>query len=324
MPILSLALPIAALLSATLAWASLFLVAKPLLALLDPLSLTVLRYLLAALILAPLVHGQGDKPWRKLRTHWRSLSALGVAGYGLFGTLLLVGLRHTLPSHGAVLMATVPLTTLFVRWGLDGQRPAARVLVAAVLALLGVSLVSGLASAWWVGQPVPLRALQADGLIWLSTLGWIAYTRGAAKHASFSPLEYTALTAVAATPWLLLALALGGAVHVLQWPAGPSISSWMWPMVYLACVPTVIAVLAFNVGVKRLGASTGTLFLNCVPLFALLLSALMGKTPSAAELMGTALVIGGLSLSAWSRKPAVRPMARPPAPAVAGACSALS
>ena len=82
---------VVALLLATTAWGSMFLVAKPMVAQLDPVWFTTLRYALACLPLAWLVHRHGQAPWSQLRRHRLRLTLLGLGGYGLFSSLCFYG-----------------------------------------------------------------------------------------------------------------------------------------------------------------------------------------------------------------------------------------
>ncbi len=295
----------AAMLFAAVSWGSLFLVGKPVLGRLDPIWFTAVRYLLAGIGMTALVVVFGERPWAKLRAHRGTLTRYGVLGYGFFGILVLEGLKLSLPSHGAVLMATMPMTTILLRWLLDGQRPGLAVAGAAVLALSGVILVSGVLGR----SDGPPHMLLGDALTLLGTVGWVLYTRGAAKVPGLSPLEYTGLTALAALPWQVafaIAATAGGWIAAPAWgelaPVAPH-------LVYIAAVPTVAAVVAFNFGVRQLGASRGTLFLNGVPVSALLMSVALGQHPAMQEWMGAALVIGALTLS--TRSPASTPAHAP-------------
>ncbi|OWQ85306.1 hypothetical protein CDN99_22500 [Roseateles aquatilis] len=296
-----------AMLFAAVSWGSLFLVGKPVLGRLDPVWFTALRYLLASTVMAVLLWRFGDRPWAKLRAHWGRLTGLGVLGYGFFGVLVLEGLKLSLPSHGAVLMATMPLTTLLLRWLLDGHRPGLGLAGAAVLALGGVVMVSGV-----IGRADgPPHVLLGDALTLLGTLGWVLYTRGAARLPGFSPLEYSGLTALAALPWQVLFALAATAAGWSAAPAWQDLPPVAPHLLYVAAVPTVAAVLAFNYGVRQLGASRGTLFLNGVPVSALLMSVALGQHPAAQEWMGAALVIAALTLS--TRASASSPAAAPAA-----------
>lgn len=281
---------------ATTAWGSLFLVGKPLVSVLDPLWFTLLRYALATLLLALLVHRFSRSPWAHLLRHRGRLARYGVAGYGVFSVLCFYGLRLSAPSHGSVIMATMPFTTLGLRWALDGQRPSIRALLGAAIALLGVAAVANL-----FGQHGSLTGatLLGDALTLAGTLGWVLYTRGAATLPQLNPLEYTALTAVASLPWLLFATLLATAFGLANLPSAQVLGNVGPQMVYVAVVPTVAAALAFNLGVRRLGAPMGMLFLNVVPLSVIVVRAWMGQPPQGNEILGAVLVASALVLNAW-------------------------
>ena len=281
---------------ATTAWGSLFLVGKPLVGVLDPLWFTLLRYALATLLLALLVHRFGRSPWAHLLRHRGRLARYGVAGYGVFSVLCFYGLRLSSPSHGSVIMATMPFTTLGLRWALDGQRPSFRALLGAAVALLGVAAVADL-----FGQHGVLTGatLLGDALTLAGTLGWVLYTRGAATLPQLNPLEYTALTAVASLPWLLVATLLATALGLATFPSAQVLANVGPQMLYVAAVPTVAAALTFNLGVRRLGAPIGMLFLNVVPLSVIVVRAWMGQAPQGNEILGAVLVAGALVLNAW-------------------------
>ncbi|HEY8878590.1 MAG TPA: DMT family transporter [Roseateles sp.] len=304
---------ITALLFATTAWGSLFLIGKPITAQLDPAWFTLLRYTLAVAVLVVLVQIVGDRPWAKLRRHALRHSLVGLAGYGLFSILVFHGLRLSQPSHGSVIMATMPFTTLALRWLLDGQRPPLRAVAGAALALAGVATVANLLG--HAGE-INGRMLLGDAITLAGTLGWVLYTRNAAKLPDHSPLEYTALTAVAALPWLALGTLLATAAGLIEAPSTELLAGLSPKLAYIALVPTVAAALAFNAGVRKLGAPMGTLFLNMVPVSVIAVRAVLGEAPHANDIFGAALVGAGLALTVWT--PAARPV-----PAVATArCTA--
>jgi hypothetical protein len=56
-----------------------------------------------------------------------------------------------------------------------------------------------------------------------------------------------------------------------------------------------VAVLAFNEGVRRLGAADNSLFGNLIPLVAFAIPVGQGVRPGAGELAGTALTIAALA-----------------------------
>lgn len=283
---------LAALVLAGLAWASLYLVAKPVLREVRPAAFTLIRYSVAALVYALLLLPRGAAPWRQLRRHAPRLALMGLLGYGFFGLLLLAGLALSNPAHGATIVATVPISTQLVRWALDGQRPGGATLLSSLVALLGVAVVAGLFGSHAGGDAAAMLA--GDALTLAGTLGWVLFTRGAARLGELDPLAYSGLTAIAL--WPLLALAVLGAA-ALGWAELPSVGQLraQWSgLLYVGIVPSVIAVLSYMAGVRLLGAVTGTAFLNLIPVSALGFSAALGQRPSTSELLGCAIVVGAL------------------------------
>lgn len=305
-------LGVAALLVATTSWGGLFLVGKDALQYVGPFWLTVLRYGLGAVAVVPMLLPRGAAPWRRLGQHALPLALYGLAGFGVFGALLFIGLAHSVPSHGAVIMATMPLTTQFVNWLLDGTRPSRAALATTALALVGVAVVSGVAAELFAahGSAAATGTGFGDALILVGTLGWIGYTRGAAQFTDLDVVEYTALTMVASFPLLLagaMAATLAGAAVL---PTAAELRAATPALLYISVVASAVAVLTFNVGVRTTGAVTATAFLNFVPVSALLMSAALGHLPTAAEVVGTAMVIAALLLhTLFASRAAATPVA---------------
>lgn len=295
------ALGIAALLAATSTWGGMFLVSKNVLHHVDPFWFTLIRYSLSALVFVALLAARGAAPWRKLRAHAGPLAVRGIAGFGVFSVLLLTGLAHSLPSHGAVIMATTPMTAQLLRWVLDGVRPTRATLSTSALALAGVVVVSGVLFPHDAGRSTAF----GDAIALLGTLGWVWYTRGATQFADrLDVVEYTALTVLSAWPVLLLGTLLATAAGLAAVPSAQSMALSWQVLVFVGLVPSAMAVLAFNHGVRTLGAVTGTAFLNFIPVSALLMSVALGKLPTGSELLGMAMVVGALLIHTASSRAA--------------------
>ena len=301
-------LGIAALLLATSGWGGMFLVSKGVLHHVEPVWLTLIRYSMAALLFVLLILPRGAAPWRKLWLHAGPLALRGFAGFGVFSVMLLVGLAHSVPSHGAVIMATTPMTTQLLRWALDGVRPSRSTLLTTVLALLGVAIVSGLL---FSTGPSAESTLFGDAVAFIGTLGWVWYTRGTTRFPELDVIEYTALTVLASWPLLLMGAIAATALGLTSAPGAEGLRLSWQALLYVGLVSSAIAVLAFNYGVRTLGAVTGTAFLNFVPVSALLMSVAMGKLPTVNEVVGMAMVVAALLIhTALSRKASAPPPAR--------------
>ena len=60
---------------------------------------------------------------------------------------------------------------------------------------------------------------------------------------------------------------------------------------------TVLAYLFWTMGIAYLGAGRTAIFINLVPVFAMLTGATVGTLPSGAQLAGGLLVLGGVAIS---------------------------
>lgn len=290
------------LLFATTAWGSLFHVGKAVIAHVDPWWFTAARYAGATGVLVAVLATTGSLRWRLLPPNALRLAFHGIAGYGVFGILVFIGLQWTLPSHGALIMATMPISTIVARSLIDRRLPPAWTFVVAALALAGVFVVSGVA-----GSANAAASWHGDAVVFLGSLGWVTYTLGTGALPQLDTREYTAFTLVLALPAILLVVALAEALGIAHVPSAPEWAAVAPHIGYTIAVPTVAAALAFNRGVRQLGAVNAMLFINVVPISALAIGIARGQHPTAAELLGSALVVAAIVLQ--YRMMSARPVA---------------
>jgi drug/metabolite transporter (DMT)-like permease len=291
-----------ALIFATTAWGALFHVGKHAMQVLDPFWFSLIRYGGASFLLFLILQFNGNGRWNLMRQNWYRLLFLGFLGYPVFGILVFVGLNYSLPSHGAVIMATMPVTTLVLRWILDKQSPQPWIAVVIFLTFTGVILVSGLWSPFGPISHSSGETIYGDMMTLMGTFGWVMYTRGQAAFPELSVLEYTGFTSILSLPCIFVVVLLASLGGWAQPPSFPDLQQTLPEVLYVITCGTVLASLAFNLGVRRLGALQGIVFINFVPVTALLLSAVRGTIPQTAEIAGALLVIFALLLQAHLSK----------------------
>jgi drug/metabolite transporter (DMT)-like permease len=279
------------LLLAATAWGGLFPVAMVTLPVLDPFYMTAIRYgITAAIFVALLVYAEGPKA---LDAEGRAprLAFLGSAGFAGLGLFVFVGLEHSRPEHGAVIMATQPLIAAVAGWALRGVRPAR-----ATLALLGVALIGVLL----VVTKGRFAGLFTDGtgfgdaLMFVGALSWVIYTMGVPEFPSWSPLRYTTLTVAFGLPAIFGAAAIATATGYVSTPSVRDVESVGWQLAYIVGVASVLGVLSWNAGNKLVGVINGVLFINFVPVTVFAIRIAQGHRFQPIEFVGAALVIGAL------------------------------
>jgi drug/metabolite transporter (DMT)-like permease len=289
-------------------WGGMFAVAKPLMAGMDPFTLTLVRYGFSApifLLLLLAVEGRGAlaTQGRVLRLWW--LGTLGFAGFGLFA---LVGLGSTRPEHASVIPAMMPLITVGVMAMRKRAWPAPRALAAVALGLAGVVL------AVTHGE---LRTLLAGGvgkgeaLVLLGATCWVIYTLGAADFLGWSGLRYTALTCAFGTLSILAAELAALSAGIAELPTTATLVDAAPAFAYLVLAASVVAVLGWNAGMRAVGPARGVLFINLVPITAFVIAMLGGRAPAGTEIAGVALVIAALVLNSLGVSGATTGSARP-------------
>ena len=291
-----------ALLLAAVLWGGMFPVAKSALATLDAFWLTLIRYGSGALLFVALLAAIEGRSMLRFESRVLSLWAYGTAGFAGFSILAFLGLSRSQPEHGAIIMALMPLLGVLVNALWRGVRPTPLNIAAIVLALGGVALVitKGHLSALLQGGEVG-----ADLLILAGALCWVIYTLGAQDFPGWSPLRYTSLSCLMAVPsiaGITLLATLAGIAHA---PSPATLAGLPGELIYMILLAGVVAVLAWNMGIKTLGAG-GVLFINFVPVTALIIGWLQGHRLSAAELTGALIVMGALVLGNLGRRPVAR------------------
>jgi drug/metabolite transporter (DMT)-like permease len=263
-----------------------------------PMTLNLLRWCLALLILLPLGRAL-LRPGSGLWQDWRRYSMLGLLGVGLYNSLQYLALQSSTPINVTLVAAGMPVWMLLVG-ALFFKIPVKRKQVAgAVLSIAGVVLV--LSRGEW-RQLVALRLVPGDLYMILATIVWSFYS-----WMLMQPKDRPAIRADWAA--FLLAQVIYGALWSgvlagVEWSTGPRHIEWSWTviavLVYVAAGPAVTAFRCWGAGVQRAGPTVAAFFSNLTPLFAALMSsAFLGEPPHLYHLVAFALIVGGI---AWSSK----------------------
>jgi drug/metabolite transporter (DMT)-like permease len=257
----------------------------------DPFHLTAIRYLLAgAGFLALLWAVEGVRALR-LEGRGVELWAFGTAGIAGFNLFAFAGLEHTTPEHAALIVATSPLMTLLADAALARRAPRPVTLAFVLMALAGVLLVIG------HGDPAAVLHGGVNGgdlLVLAGTASFVVYTFGARRFAGYTSLRYTALSATGGTLTVIAVTAFAAAAGWLTTPSAGDVGAIWWQLAYIVVIGALAAVLAWNEGVKRLGAPNAALFMNLVPIVAFTIAIVRGYHPEGMELLGAAVTVAAL------------------------------
>jgi len=254
-----------------------------------PLAFTGVRFVLASLLLVPLVRRlEGREPLpRHVLTR---LVLLGVVGNTLYQLGFISGLDRTTASNSALILAAMPsiVALLAVALGFEPLRP--KVLGGVLVATVGVVLVVAARGAGFGGP-----TMAGDLLTLGAVICWAGYTLGLrVLPPEVSPLRVTMVTTVAGTPGLLLA----GLPEILgmDWRA----VGWQgWAALgYATFLSLLVAYVIWNRSVQVVGPSRTVIYMCLTPLVAVMTAAaFLGERPMPLQAVGAALIIGGVLLT---------------------------
>jgi drug/metabolite transporter (DMT)-like permease len=263
-----------------------------------PMTLNLLRWTIAIVVLAPL----GRAAFRQgsgLLANWRRYSMLGLLGIGLYNSLQYLALQSSTPINVTLVASGMPVWMLLVGRLFFGVPVRSRQVVGAVLSIAGVVLV--LCRGDWQ-QLAALRLVPGDLYMILATIAWSFYSWMLMQHTDEPHLraDWAAFLLVQVGYGVLWSCGLAGA----EWALSGVQIAWSWPLaaalLYVALGPAVVAFRCWGAGVQQAGPSIGAFFINLTPLFtAMLSSAFLGELPHLYHALAFALIIGGI---AWSSR----------------------
>ncbi len=276
----------------TVFWGGAFVAGKHVSGHLGPFAIAFLRFAIASVLLFALI-------WKKERhlprldwMHIVGVLVLGATGIFAYNTMFFKGLSLIEASRASLIIATCPAfialaSAVFFRDKLSRPRIAG-----ILLSVLGAMIV---VSRGDIGQALAGGIGQGELFILACVLNWVAYSLlGKVVMRTLSPLATVFYSVVAGTVALFIAACFEGlgpnlrAVSVVDWLA----------IIYMAVFATVIGFVWFYEGVDQIGATRAGLFINFVPIFAVLLAFLILGEPITTSLgIGALCVLSGVYLT---------------------------
>ena len=259
----------------------------------SPSTATVFRCLYAIPILWWLARREdrasGARPWRVRR--WAFLA-------GIFFAIDLLLFGHSILLMGAGLASVMSnlqvVVVLIAAWFIWGERPSSAQGIGIVVALGGIVLISGVVGGDAYGQnPVLGSALGIVVAITYAAYLLLIRKGRDRQHAAAPVLDATLACAATA---LLVGIVLGDLEPV------PTLPAHVW-LLLLALSAQVAASVLLAVALPRLPAVTTSLILLVQPVLAVIFAMIiLSESPALTQMLGVALVIGGVLLGSMPRR----------------------
>jgi drug/metabolite transporter (DMT)-like permease len=271
---------------ATMAWATNAVLGRWLRDDIGPLTLTALRFSVASAFFGILLRNRPPQERRYGKDKWWILG-MGLAGVVGFSPLLYLGLRYSTAVNCSLIQGFAPLITALIAGLIIHEPVTRRQLVGAVLGLIGVA---GLLSRGSLTFLLRLQFNIGDLIIVAAAVVWALYSVfGRRVMRNRSPVAATALS-----NFLGLPLIAAAAVYELQHISLNLRVETIAAIVHICVVPTIIGYWSWNRAVGILGAGGAMVFFNTLPLYGVILGALLlNESVGVIHLIFGGLILGG-------------------------------
>jgi drug/metabolite transporter (DMT)-like permease len=292
---------IAYLLLATALWAGNAIAGRVLVGSISPITLSAVRWGLAALLLLPLgwrVFMPGSALWQNKKR----FLLLGLFGVGSYNVLLYLALQTSTAINVTLIGASMPIWMLFIGAVFYQVKPSILQMIGAVVSLLGVGIVLTRGD---LATLLSMEMVIGDLLIMLATILWAFYSWMLSRPGSSSERQW---------PWaefLMAQVTIGllwtGFFDGFEIAAGHAFIDLNWwtasLILFVAIGPSLIAYRCWGLGVNGAGPTVAAFFANFIPLFTALLSAAMlGEPPQLFHGLAFALIVAGIAISSKTGK----------------------
>ena len=265
--------------------------------LISPMTLNLLRWALAGVLLLPLA-GHILQRSSPLWPQWRRFALLSLFSIGGYNALLYLALTTTTPINATLVGASMPVWMLLIGRVVFGQTISPRQLLGAAVSVAGVVLV--LCRGQWE-LLARLHWVAGDLYVLLATAAWSYYSWLLVRPAP----QLVALRGHWATflmAQIVFGLLWSATFATGEWLLTPAHIEWGWPLaaalLFIAVGPAVIAYASWGAGVARAGPAVAGFFVNLTPLFTALLSlAFLGEAPQWFHGLAFVLLVAGIVLS---------------------------
>lgn len=279
---------------AMLLWGSSFVAMKYAIVELDAMVVVFGRMVIASLCFLPFIRSFSRLPVK--RSHILPLLAMGICEPCLYFIFEARALELTSASQASMITTMLPLLVVLAAWFFLGETLTGKVIIGLVLAAVGAVWLS-IGGTVSEHAPRPVLGNFLEFLAMVSATGYIILLKK--LSASLPPLFLTAMQAFAGTIFFLLVILIFGVDLPETLPPLALLS-----VLYLGIFVSAGAYSLYNFGVSRVPANQAAVYINLIPVFAIMLGfVLLGERLTGWQIVACLLVFIGVIVSREPNEP---------------------
>lgn len=266
-------------------WGVTFLSIKVALREFGPMSLALFRFVVASILLAPIV-ALSRTPFGVRRSDWGLLAASGLVGVTFYFLCENNGILLLTASESSIIVGTIPVLTLVIEMVALQSRPGRKVVAGIILSFLGVALIVLRSES---ARSAPLGYVYMAG----AALSWAAYSFLTRPLSARYPM-------LTVTFWQMVIGAVGCVPFALaegqKWIGLSAVS--LWNAVYLGVFGSAIGYWLYVMVLEKLGPGRSSVFINLIPVVSVFASfVLLGERLAPLQMAGAVAAIAGVYLA---------------------------
>jgi drug/metabolite transporter (DMT)-like permease len=270
-----------------------------------PITLNVLRWSVAFLVLLPFVARRAWVHRQAIRAQWRGIAVCGLWGVASYNAFQYLALTISSPINTSLIGASVPVFILLVGRLFFKESLSGTGMLGAALSMAGVAWIMLRGDA---GNLASVAFSRGDLYMLAGTFAWSVYTWLLRRGKSSLPPDVLLGTHIfAGLLWSLPALAAEW-----LWGSYAPISGGLRMLaivIYIGVGPSLLAFFCWHKAVSSTSAQLPIFFMNLTPIFTVLLSiTMLGEYPHLYHGVGLVFILAGIFLAQYgaARRPAAQ------------------
>lgn len=282
-----------------LIWSGNFVISRAMHNVIPPAGFVFWRWLVAVVVLSPIALPRLRREWPTVRANLQLICICGLFGVTLFNFLIYTAMHTTTAINAALVNSAIPVFIIMFARIFYGQSVTVRQHMGIALSLAGVATIILQGDLSRIGT---LTFNRGDLLVLLAAVAWALYSIALRRFPQgLNPFLFLFCMAVCGLvfliPFYALEIASG---NLMTLNAGTVLS-----IGYVGVLASVVAFMAWNSGLRKVGAHVGGQFVHLMPAFSTLLAVIfLGERLRTFHIVGIVLIFAGILCATFRVKTA--------------------
>ncbi|MGX9134501.1 DMT family transporter [Rummeliibacillus sp. JY-2-4R] len=282
--------PIVLLLIATILWGGNFVIGRAVAHDIPPYTLAFLRWCVALIVFLPITYSVLKRDWPQIKKHWFIVLLFGFTGVASFNTLVYIALHYTTSINASLMNMLTPVIIYILSFVFLKEKLNRNQMIGTIISFIGVITIISNGS---INVLQHFSFNKGDLIVIIAVVLWSIYSLLVKHYSKELPGNSTFLVSIVVGIIILLPFYIHetySTTMVIHWSF-----TTIFAIIYTGVLASIVAFIAWNTGVVRLGANRAGIYLNFIPVFASIFAVIfIGEKVMLSQLIGGLLVVIGV------------------------------